>query len=231
MRILLVDDDRDLVAILTFALRRVGFTVLPAFDPEAALGLVKDAKPHLAVIDVNLGVWNGFDLLKDLRRRSSVPVIILTARGAEEDKLLGFELGADDYVTKPFSHRELTARIRAVLKRRGEEWSPPEPGSALLCVGPIQMNVAEHTVTKEGQPLTLTVTEFRLLHYLLVNAGVVVPVTAILKHVWGYEDSVGSDVVRVTVHRLRRKLEDGPNKPRLLHTVPGAGIMLKVEAG
>lgn len=230
MKVILVDDDRDLVDVLTFALRRAGFGVLVAHDSPTAIRLLENEAPDLAILDINLGAWNGFDLLKSIRRRRQIPVIMLTARDNEDDKVLGLELGADDYVTKPFSHRELIARIRANLRRHGQEWTPPTKSDALLQIGPLTVNVAEHTVAKDGQDLKLTVTEFRLLHYLMINAGNALPTRVILKQVWGYDDPDGTDVVRVTVHRLRRKLEDDPNEPKLLHTVPGIGFMLKPES-
>ncbi len=230
MKVLIVEDDRELVDLLTFALRRAGFDVLPAYDSPTALKLLEADRPDLAVVDVNLGSSNGFDLVRDLRQRSRLPVIMLTGRHAEDDKILALELGADDYVTKPFSHRELIARIRAHLRRGAKEWSPPAPPEPVLQVGPIVLNVAEHAATKGRQPLDLTVTEFRLLRYLMSNPGRVAPTPAILKQVWGYDDPRGTDVLRVTVHRLRRKLEDDPDHPRLLHTVPGVGVTLKPES-
>lgn len=225
MNILLTDDDRDLVDLLSFALSRAGFDVLAAYDAPTALKLVDRA--DFGVLDVNLGSWDGFDLLKEVRRRSQIPIIMLTARDAEDDKVRGLELGADDYLTKPFSHRELVARIRANLRRRGQEWAPASPTEAVVTVGPLRMNVAEHSVQKNGQPLNLTVTEFRLLQFLMVNAGGVVPTRIVLRQVWGYDDPTGADVVRVTVHRLRRKLGEDPSNPHLLHTLPGVGVMLK----
>ena len=226
MKLLLVDDDRDLVELLTFALGRAGFAVLAAHDSPAALALLEAKHPDIAVLDVNLGAWNGFDLLTELRKRSDIPAIMLTGLGAVGDKVRGLELGADDYLTKPFSHRELLARIRAQLRRQGREAAPPQPAEAVLRAGPLTLNAAEHTVRKAGRALSLTVTEFRLLHYLMVHAGAVVPTRAIMKHVWGYDDVAASDTVRVTVHRLRRKLEDDPAHPQLLHTVPGVGFRL-----
>lgn len=230
MRILLVDDDRELVDLLTFALGRAGFEVLPAYDAPNAERLLEEGRPALAVLDVNLGAWDGFELLRRVRRQSDLPIIMLTARATEDDKVLGLDLGADDYLTKPFSHRELIARIRASLRRQGAEWSAPSPSQTTLAVGPIRLNLAEHTVTKDGRIIDLTVTEFRLLHYLMINAGSTVPTRAALKHVWGYDDPGGTDVVRVTLHRLRRKLEDDPAEPRLLQTIPGVGVLLKEGA-
>ena len=230
MNILVVEDDRDLVDLLNFALRRAGFDVHMAHDVPTALRLLEREDPDLAILDINLGAGSGFDVLKDLRRRGDIPAIMLTGRHAEDDKVLALELGADDYVVKPFSHRELIARVRAQLRRNGRAAPTLQPIGRQLQAGPISLDVAEHTVTREGQPLDLTVTEFRLLKYLMINAGTLVPTRTILKQVWGYDDSGATDVVRVTVYRLRRKIEDQPNSPRLLHTVAGAGVMLNHES-
>src|SRR5829696_1402605 len=128
-KVLLVDDDRDLVAMITFAMTRAGFAVVSAYDAPAALGLLEREQPDVAVLDVDLGRSSGFDLLRDVRKRSDLPVIMLTGMGAERDKLRGFELGADDYVTKPFSHHELLARIRARLRTKGQEAARPAPAA------------------------------------------------------------------------------------------------------
>jgi DNA-binding response OmpR family regulator len=169
-------------------------------------------------------------VLNDLRRRTELPVIMLTALDSEEDKVRGLEGGADDYLTKPFSHRELIARIRAQLRRSGQEVGARRAPATRLEVGSITLDLAEHSVTKSGQQVSLTVTEFRLLHCLMTNAGTVVSTSTLLKQVWGYQDPGGSDVVRVTVHRLRRKLESDPARPHLLHTVPGVGVLLKADS-
>jgi len=226
VRILLVDDDRELIDLLAFALKRAGLDPVAAHDGTSALRLFEERQPDLVVLDINLGSSSGLDVLKELRRRSSLPVIMLTALDSEEDKVRGLEAGADDYLTKPFSHRELIARIRAQLRRSGQEWSARQPETRLE-VGTITLDLAEHSVTKAGKPVALTVTEFRLLHCLMTNAGRVVPTSELLKQVWGYQDPGGSDVVRVTVHRLRRKLEQDPARPHLLHTIPGVGVLLK----
>jgi len=227
VRVLLVDDDRELIDLLAFALKRAGLEPVAAYDRTSALRLFEERQPDLVVLDINLGTSSGLDVLKDLRRRSSLPVIMLTALDSEEDKVRGLEAGADDYLTKPFSHRELIARIRAQLRRSGQEWPARRPPETRLEVGAITLDLSEHSVTKAGQPVSLTVTEFRLLHCLMSNAGRVVPTGDLLKQVWGYQDPGGSDVVRVTVHRLRRKLEQDPARPHLLHTIPGVGVLLK----
>ena len=230
MRILLVDDDRELIDLLAFALRRAGLEPVAAHDAPAALRLFEEREPDLVVLDINLGASSGLDVLKELRRRAQLPVIMLTALDSEEDKVRGLELGADDYLTKPFSHRELIARIRAQLRRSGQDWQPQRrTPETRLEVGSITLDLAQHSVTKAGQQVSLTVTEFRLLHCLMSNAGAVVPTGTLLKQVWGYIDPGGSDVVRVTVHRLRRKLESDPTRPSLLHTIPGVGVMLKAD--
>jgi DNA-binding response OmpR family regulator len=230
VRILLVDDDRELIDLLAFALKRGGLDPIGAHDAATALRLFDERKPDLVVLDINLGASSGLDVLRELRRRSPLPVIMLTALDSEEDKVRGLEAGADDYLTKPFSHRELIARIRAQLRRSGQEWPVRRAPETRLEVGSITLDLAEHSVTKSGQPVSLTVTEFRLLHCLMTNAGTVVPTATLLKQVWGYNDPGGSDVVRVTVHRLRRKLEQDPARPQLLHTIPGVGVRLKSDA-
>ena len=230
MRILLVDDDRELIDLLAFALKRAGLEPLGAHDADSALRLFDERRPDLVVLDINLGASSGLEVLKELRRRdASLPVIMLTALDSEEDKVRGLESGADDYLTKPFSHRELIARIRSQLRRSGQEWTPRRPPATRLEVGSIALDLAQHSVTKSGQQVSLTVTEFRLLHCLMSNAGTVVPTGTLLKQVWGYNDPGGSDVVRVTVHRLRRKLEQDPTRPSLLHTIPGVGVLLKSD--
>ena len=232
MRILLVDDDRELIDLLAFALKRAGLEPIGAHDAGSALRWFDERRPDLVVLDINLGASSGLEVLKELRRRdASLPVIMLTALDSEEDKVRGLEAGADDYLTKPFSHRELIARIRAQLRRSGQEWQPRRaPAATHFEVGSIALDLAQHSVTKSGQQVSLTVTEFRLLHCLMSNAGTVVPTGTLLKQVWGYNDPGGSDVVRVTVHRLRRKLEQDPTRPNLLHTIPGVGVLLKSDS-
>ena len=230
MKLLLVDDDLELTDLLTFALGRGGFDVVSAHDAPTALRLLREHAPDVAVIDVNLGATSGFDLLEQLRRESGIPVVMLTARAAEADKVQGLDLGADDYVTKPFGHRELLARVRAQLRRHGPEGQATAEGPEELRVGPLTIKSREHRVELDGEPLDVSVTEFRLLSHLAQHAGTVVPTRALLRHVWGSSEVGGGDLVRVTVHRLRRKLRDDAAHPRLLHTVSGVGIMLKAGA-
>src|SRR5207237_8768779 len=178
-----------------------------AHDAQTAVRVFEEKQPDLAVLDINLGASSGLEVLKSLRRRSQMPIIMLTALDSEEDKVRGLEAGADDYLTKPFSHRELIARIRAQLRRSGQEWQARRAPESRLEVGSIVLDMAEHSVSKSGAPVSLTVTEFRLLHCLMSNAGTVVATSTLLKQVWGYNDPGGSDVVRGTVHRSGSKLE------------------------
>src|ERR671930_833966 len=170
VRILLVDDDRELIDLLAFALRRAGLDPIAAHDASGALRQFDEREPDLVVLDINLGASSGLEVLRDLRRRSQLPVIMLTALDSEEDKVRGLEAGADDYLTKPFSHRELIARIRAQLRRSGQEWLPRKAPETRLEVGPIVLDLAQHSVAKDRRPISLTVTEFRLLHCLMTHA-------------------------------------------------------------
>jgi len=176
-----------------------------------------------------LGPSSGLDLVAELRSRSDIPIIVLTVRGSEDDKVRGLEAGADDYLVKPFGHRELVARIRAHLRRARTDGGQ-DADRVILRTGPLTLDVAQHAAEKEGRSLNLTATEFRLLHYLMDRASTVVPTGALLKDVWGYNDPSAREVLRVTLYRLRHKLEDDPSVPRLLHTVPGVGVMLKPES-
>ncbi len=225
MKLLLIDDDPELVAVLTLALERAGFAVWSACDAPTALALLDAEHPDLVVLNTPLQAAQAMDLLVRLRQRSHAAVIILTGRGTEDDRVAGLEQGADDYVTKPFSTRELVARIRAILQHHPA--SPPV--ASVLTVGPLVLDVASRTATHAGRPLALTVTEFRLLHYLMTHAGNVVTFAVLIRQVWGYDDPSVTDVVRTTVYRLRRKLGDDPAHPQLLHSIPAVGFRLAAE--
>ena len=224
MKILLADDHHDLVELLGYALRRAGFAPFAADDLSTIIKLIKEKQPDLLLLDVELGGGAGCEVLKSIRQISDIPIIVLTGRDSEDDRVLGLEQGADDYVTKPFSHRELIGRIHAQLRRRDRAIATPE-GAAVLRAGPVSLDVAQHTTVHEGRRINLTANEFRLLRCLMANAGSVVPMRTILREIWG-NDRSDPDVVRSTVCRLRRKLDDDPSSPRLLHTVRGVGVML-----
>jgi two-component system response regulator VicR len=226
--ILVVDDDRDLVEILAFLIGQAGMIALVSSDPATALEMFERHDPTVAVIDLNhLRPGDGFELLAELRRRSaSLPVIVLTARTSEDDKVRALDLGADDYIEKPFSNRELVARIKANARRADLERGVV-PSDPILEVGSLRLDLGEHTLQIDGDPVRLTGTEFRLLQYLMRNRNTVVPTDAIAKYVWGYNDPPARDVVRVTVHRLRRKLGDDGQTRKFIETVPGVGLRLQ----
>jgi DNA-binding response OmpR family regulator len=224
--VLLVDDEQAIVDLLALLVQRAGFVPLVATEPVGAIELFEKEDPLVAVIDLNLRPWDGFDLLADLRRRSAtVPIVVLTALSSEDDKVRALEMGADDYVVKPFGQRELIARIRAHARRAGSD--RVEPPMPVLEVGSFRLDATERTLYLDGVPKRLTGTEFRLLQYLMRHSDAVVPTASVAKHVWGFNDAPARDVVRVTVHRLRRKLGDDGDRQRFIHTVPGVGLRLR----
>jgi DNA-binding response OmpR family regulator len=225
-RVLLVDDDRDLVALLAFLVEQAGLEPLVACEPVTALELFEKSDPTVAVVDLSLRPWDGFELLAELRRRSAtLPIIVLTARNNEDDKVRALDMGADDYVVKPFGHRELVARVRARV-RRAENGKDAEIAPQVLEVGPLRLDPAARTLTVDGETLRLTATELRLVQYLMSNSNTVVPTAALAKHVWGYDDAPAREVLRVTAYRLRRKLGAAGERRRLIHTIPGVGLKL-----
>ena len=224
--ILVVDDDRELVDLLAFLMEQSGLTPLCATEPVAALELFDKEDPYVAVVDLNRKPWDGFELLAELRRRSArIPILVLTGRGSEDDKVRALDMGADDYVVKPFLHRELVARIRALARRAQMDRKVIEP--TILEAGPLRLDLKERGLQIDGADVRLTGTEFRLLEYLMRHLDSVVSTTSLARHVWGYDDPPARDVVRVTVHRLRRKLGDDGESPRFVHTVPGVGLKLR----
>jgi DNA-binding response OmpR family regulator len=227
--VLLVDDEQALIDLLGVIIQEAGFAPLVAKNPTTALELYEKEHPLLAVIDLNLlRPFDGFGLITDLRRRSAtLPIIVLTGHDTEDDKVRALDLGADDYVVKPFGHREILARIRAHA-RRADGSREVELGPALE-VGSLRLDPEDRTLLRDGVPTRLTGTEFRLLHFLMSQSGAVVPTATIARHVWGFDDEPAREVVRVTVHRLRRKLGDDGAHQRFIHTVPGVGLRLRVD--
>jgi DNA-binding response OmpR family regulator len=225
-----VDDERELRDLIASLVEQAGFVALTAAEPITALELFQKEGPSLAIVDLNLQSFDGFELVAELHRRSqSLPIIVLTGRNSEDDKVRALELGADDYVVKPFGNRELVARIRAHA-RRAEQDRDMVAVPAILEMGPLRLDPAERTVQLEGEVLRLTGTESRLLEYLMRNGDAVVPTGALARRVAGYDDAPARDVVRVTVHRLRRKLGDNGPERRLIHTVSGVGFRLRPVA-
>ncbi len=219
--ILLIEDEEAISEPLAAALGREGFTALVAGTAAQGLELFASRMPDLVLLDVMLPDGDGRDVLRRIRELSRAPVIMLTARGEELDRVLGLELGADDYVTKPFSAAELTARIRAVLRRGGEA---TEPEAAVLEAGDVRMNLETHGATRAGEPLELTVKEFELLRVLLERAGKLVKREELVREVWDPAWFGSTKTLDVHVSALRRKLGDDPAAPRYIHTVRGVGF-------
>ena len=224
--LLLVDDDDLLRRSLTFNLERVGYQVSTAANAEDALALVQHARPDLVLLDIGLPGMDGLDALHRLREQFHLPVIFLTARRREFDQVLGLELGADDYVTKPFDFDVLAARIKATLRRVEEATAPGPPPSGAVTVGDLTIDPQAHTVTLKGRPLNLPPREFDLLHVLALEAGHVVSTDDLLARIWGAEYSGEPQVVYVHIRWLREHLEDHPNYPRHILTVRGVGYKL-----
>lgn len=222
MKVLVVDDDLTLRGLVAYALRQEGFLVLEAGDGPSALKAIDDEAPELLVLDVNLPRMSGFDVVKRMRSDEvEIPVLLLTARSDEEDQIRGLELGADDYLTKPFSPRTLIARVHALLRRAGRD----RPG--MVSAGRLELDVEAQTVKIDGgAAVRLTHLEFRLLQLLLSNAGRTMDAERLSGHVWGHRGQGDRQLLKQLVRRLRQKLEADPSDPRFLVTAPGIGYVL-----
>jgi two-component system response regulator RegX3 len=223
-RLLVVEDEESFSDALSYMLQREGFEVAVASTGPDGLEEFARRGADLVLLDLMLPGLPGTEVCRRLRAVSSVPVIMLTAKDSEVDKVVGLELGADDYVTKPFSHRELVARIRAVLRRRGE---PEDAGAATLESGPVRMDVERHVVTVNGRSVSLPLKEFELLELLLRNAGRVLTRMQLIERVWGADYVGDTKTLDVHVKRLRSKIEPDPGSPRYLVTVRGLGYKLE----
>jgi two-component system, OmpR family, response regulator RegX3 len=219
--ILLIEDEQAISEPLATALGREGFETVVAGTAAEGLELFEGRSPDLVLLDVMLPDGDGRDVLRRIRETSRTPVVMLTARGEEMDRVLGLELGADDYVTKPFSAAELAARIRAVLRRAGDS---AEPAAVVLEAGDVRMNLDTHEATRGGEPLDLTVKEFELLRVLLERAGKLVRREELVREVWDPAWFGSTKTLDVHVSALRKKLGDDPASPRYIHTVRGVGF-------
>ncbi len=217
--VLVVDDEPIVREVVVSYLEREGYRTLEAADGERARRLVEEASPSLVVLDVMLPRIDGLELCRWIRSRSDLPVILLTARGEEADRIVGLELGADDYVTKPFSPRELAARVRTVLRRT----TAPGPVEERIAFGDVVVDAAGREVTKGGEVLALTAREFELLWFLASHPRRVFSRDQLMARVWGYSSAVDTGTVTVHIRRLREKIEDDPSHPRHLETVWGVG--------
>lgn len=224
MKILIADDDKDLLSLIGYTLTQTGYVVVKAVDGPTAIRGFSAESPDLVLLDINMPGASGFEVCAAIRKDSRVPVMMLTARGEEEDLVKALELGADDYLTKPFSPRTLLARVKALLRRAGLENAAP------VAAGRIKLDAEEHTVQVGGnEPVRLTKLELRLLQMLLANAGHTVSSDRLLMQVWGHKGAGDRQLLKQLVHRLRQKIEIDPAVPQILQTAPGAGYKLIVE--
>ncbi|MGN9779023.1 response regulator transcription factor [Micromonospora sp. H33] len=224
-RLLVVEDDPNILELLSASLRFAGFDVATATSGSAALNAAKDHRPDLVVLDVMLPDLDGFEVIRMMREGGTrTPVVFLTARDATDDKIRGLTLGGDDYVTKPFSLEELTARIRAVLRRT----STGEQAPSRLTFADLELDEETHEVYRAGQRVQLSPTEFKLLRYLMLNANRVLSKAQILDHVWNYDFRGDDNIVESYISYLRRKVDS--TQPRLIHTLRGVGYVLRKPA-
>jgi DNA-binding response OmpR family regulator len=227
MRVLVVDDDVELVGLLRFALAGVGYEVTTAFDGEQALARLAEGVPDLVILDVNLPLLDGFGVLEHLRRQSQVPVMMLTVRAAEEDEVRGLDLGADDYLRKPFSPRAMLARVRSLLRRGSEAVVDP-----VLAWGPIAIDPDRSEASlRDGATFRLSPLELRLLRLLLSERARPVDAERIIEFVWADREAADRESLKQVVHRLRRKLEAAGGDAAWIEYVPNAGYAFAAPAG
>lgn len=228
-KILVVDDEKPISDIVKFNLTKEGYEVFTAYDGEEALAMVPDVEPDLILLDLMLPKVDGLEVCREVRKNYDMPIIMVTAKDSEIDKVLGLELGADDYVTKPFSNRELVARVKANLRRHGSIGTAvvEEEDNNEIEVGALTVHPDAYIVSKRGGKIELTHREFELLHYLAKHLGQVMTREHLLQTVWGYDYFGDVRTVDVTVRRLREKIEDNPSHPAWLVTRRGVGYYLR----
>jgi len=225
MKILIVDDDLELLSLISYALRQAGYITVEANDGAAGLEMFEAESPALVILDVNLPRLSGLEVCRKIRDAGDTPVMMLTVRNAEEDQVQALDLGADDYLTKPFSPRTLLARVRALLRRAGSAERP-----APLVAGDFALDLEQQAVSVAGAgAVRLTRLELRLLQLLLANAGHTLPSERLLRHVWGTRASDDRQLLKQLVHRLRQKIEADATAPRYLVTVSGVGYALQAS--
>lgn len=223
-KILIVDDEQDIVELLSYNLEKEGFSTVKAYDGEAALGLVRSGKPDLMILDLMLPKMNGLDVCKAIRRNpetANLPILMLTAKGEEIDKIIGLEIGADDYITKPFSVKELIARVRAILRRMHD--NDNKNSKEEFNYKELAINYASCLVRINGKPVALSPTELKLLFFLSRNQGRVYSRNQILDHVWGDDTFITDRAVDVHIRRLRSQIEKDMENPHYILTVRGFG--------
>ena len=227
-KILVVDDEKPISDIISFNLENEGYAIEKAYDGEQALEVFEKSQPDLVILDLMLPKMDGLEVCREIRKQSAVPVIMLTAKDSEIDKVLGLELGADDYVTKPFSNRELIARVKANLRRNlVKEPEAQEVNKNEIVVGDLVIHQDAYIISKHGEEIELTHREFELLHYLARHIGQVMTREHLLETVWDYDYFGDVRTVDVTIRRLREKIEDIPSHPTYIVTRRGVGYLLK----
>lgn len=229
-KILVVDDEKPITDIEKFSLEKEGYEVEVAYDGEDALKEVEENTPDLIILDIMLPKIDGLEVAKEVRKTHNMPIIMVTAKDSELDKVLGLEIGADDYVTKPFSNRELVARVKANLRRQSvasENSSKEDDEKREITFGDLTVHPDSYSVTKNGKTVDLTHREFELIHYLAQHAGQVMTREHLLQTVWGYDFFCDVRTVDVTVRRLREKIEDDPSQPKWLVTRRGVGYYVR----
>jgi len=226
-RIMIVEDDQNLLATLKYNLLKESYDVITAVDGAQAIEIARNEKPEMIVLDVMLPKLSGFEVCRILRKEMTVPILMLTAKTEEVDKIVGLEIGADDYMTKPFSMRELLARVRAMLRRVDMSKLQPASEQENLKIGDLEIDVGRHQAFYGGLPLDLTPKEYDLLVFLARNKGLVFSREQLLDKVWGYDYAGDTRTVDVHIRWLRQKIESDPAHPRTLLTVRGAGYKLE----
>ncbi|MGH9774365.1 MAG: response regulator [Candidatus Acidiferrales bacterium] len=228
-KILVIEDDKDIVELVRYNLEKEGFQVAAVGDGASGLAQIRKAPPDLLVLDLMLPKLSGLDLCREVRRDSALnrlPILMLTARGDEADRIVGLELGADDYVSKPFSPRELAARVKALLRRA----EPAGEAEKTLELGTLRIDPSAYRVTRSGKPVVLSTLEFRLLYYLAARPNKVFTRDQLLDAVWGMDRFVTPRSVDVYIRRLREKVEVDPQKPTFVKTIRGAGYLFETRA-
>lgn len=226
IKILIVEDESSFSEALSFLLKKEGFEVNVAEDGRTALEIFQNFNPDLILLDLMIPEISGVEVCKTIRQTSQVPIIMITAKDTEIDKVVGLEIGADDYVTKPYSSRELLARIKAVLRRKSSD--EPSENLGLLEYSNIKMDIDKHLVFVNGISISLPLKEFELLEFLLRNSGRVLTRTQLIDRVWGSDYFGDTKTLDVHIKRLRAKLEDDPGNPKLIHTIRGLGYKLEL---
>ena len=228
-KILVVDDEKPISDIIKFNMVKEGYEVVTAFDGREALEMFEAERPDILILDLMLPEMDGLEVARTIRKTSNVPIIVLSAKDSEFDKVIGLEIGADDYMTKPFSNRELQARVKAILRRTDLTIENQEAEAALteIVIGDLQILTDAFVVTKHGEELDLTHREFELLHHLATHIGQVMTREHLLETVWGYDYFGDVRTVDVTIRRLREKIEDIPSRPEYILTRRGVGYYMR----